>query len=207
MGALLPTVPPASWIARLAMTSFAFMFDCVPDPVWNTTSGNSASHLPSITSCAACAISCALSRGSTPSSALARAAACLTTPNARTTGRPNAKRATPIGKLSTERCVCAPHSRCAGTGTSPRASFSMRVVMWTLLGSREGIARWRQISSVTPSDSAAFTPGAWRAGRAPPGSSRRSTRAASASCPRATSARSARGRRAQCRRRRRRPGK
>jgi hypothetical protein len=44
---------PASWIARLAMTSLAFMLVCVPEPVWNTTRGNSSSHRPSITSCAA----------------------------------------------------------------------------------------------------------------------------------------------------------
>ena len=62
-GFLLPTVPPASWIARLAITSLAFMFDCVPEPVWNTTSGNSSSHLPSMTSCAARAMSSALSFG------------------------------------------------------------------------------------------------------------------------------------------------
>jgi hypothetical protein len=37
-------------IARLAITSLAFMFDCVPEPVWNTTSGNSSSQRPSITS-------------------------------------------------------------------------------------------------------------------------------------------------------------
>ena len=40
-----PTTPPASWIARLAITSLAFMLVCVPEPVWNTTSGNSSSQL------------------------------------------------------------------------------------------------------------------------------------------------------------------
>ena len=74
IGFLLPTTPPASWMARLAITSLAFMFDCVPEPVWNTTSGNSASSRPSITSCAARTIRSTLSAGSTPSSPLARAA-------------------------------------------------------------------------------------------------------------------------------------
>ena len=40
-------------MARFEMTSFAFMLLCVPDPVCQTTSGNSSSSLPSITSCAA----------------------------------------------------------------------------------------------------------------------------------------------------------
>ena len=61
MGFFEPTTPPASWIARLAITSLAFMFDCVPEPVWNTTSGNSSSSVPSITSCAARSISAAFS--------------------------------------------------------------------------------------------------------------------------------------------------
>ncbi len=59
-----PTVPPASWIARFAITSFAFMFVCVPDPVWKTTSGNSPSSFPSMTSCAARTMRSTFSRGS-----------------------------------------------------------------------------------------------------------------------------------------------
>src|SRR5260370_1426729 len=35
---------------RLEITSFRFMFDWVPDPVWNTYSGNSLSSAPEITS-------------------------------------------------------------------------------------------------------------------------------------------------------------
>ena len=34
---------PLARAARLAMTSFAFMFDDVPDPVWNVSIGNCAS--------------------------------------------------------------------------------------------------------------------------------------------------------------------
>src|SRR5262245_18592509 len=37
-------------MARLAITSLAFMFDWVREPVWNTTSGNSSSQPPAITS-------------------------------------------------------------------------------------------------------------------------------------------------------------
>ena len=35
-GACVPSVPPASWMARLAITSFTFMFDWVPEPVCQT---------------------------------------------------------------------------------------------------------------------------------------------------------------------------
>ena len=49
-------VPPASSIARLEMTSLAFMFDCVPEPVWKTTSGKLSSSLPEMTSSPACAM-------------------------------------------------------------------------------------------------------------------------------------------------------
>ena len=45
--------PPRISIARLAMTSFEFMLDCVPEPVCQTTSGKLSSNLPSITSPAA----------------------------------------------------------------------------------------------------------------------------------------------------------
>ena len=38
-GSLLPSVPPSSRQARLAITSLAFMFDWVPEPVCQTTSG------------------------------------------------------------------------------------------------------------------------------------------------------------------------
>ncbi len=38
-GFLEPITPPASSIARFEMTSLAFMFDCVPLPVCQTTSG------------------------------------------------------------------------------------------------------------------------------------------------------------------------
>ena len=44
-----PNTPPASWLARFAMTSIAFMFVWVPEPVWNTTSGYSPSSVPSMT--------------------------------------------------------------------------------------------------------------------------------------------------------------
>jgi hypothetical protein len=42
--------------ARVATTSFTFMFVEVPDPVWNTSTGNWSSHRPAATSSAAAAI-------------------------------------------------------------------------------------------------------------------------------------------------------
>src|SRR5213078_3088128 len=89
--------------ARLAMTSLAFMFDWVPEPVWKTTSGNSSSHLPAITSSAARAMRSALSAGSWPSARLASADAFFTIPKARITRRPQLNRPRPIGKFSSER--------------------------------------------------------------------------------------------------------
>ena len=126
-----PSTPPASWIARFEITSLAFMLVCVPEPVWKTTSGNSPSSLPSITSCAARTIRSTFSCGSWPSSRFASAAHFLRMPSARITGRPQRKRSTPIGKLSRDRSVCAPQRCSAGTGTSPSASSSMRYGVWS----------------------------------------------------------------------------
>jgi hypothetical protein len=47
-------------MALLAMTSFAFMFDCVPDPVCQTTSGKWSLSFPWITSSAALMIALAI---------------------------------------------------------------------------------------------------------------------------------------------------
>ena len=59
-----------------------FMFDEVPDPVWNTSTGNSASHRPSATSSAALAIASASSGSSRPYRAFTRAHAALIIPSA-----------------------------------------------------------------------------------------------------------------------------
>ena len=72
------------WIpspARLAMTSLAFMFDEVPEPVWKTSTGNCSSCSPAPTSSPAAAIRSARSASSRPSSALIRAAAALRRPS------------------------------------------------------------------------------------------------------------------------------
>jgi len=96
----------------------------VPDPVWKVSMGNSASSSPDATRAAAVTTASAISCGTTPSSALTRAAAPLTRPSAAISagsiGVPE------IGKFSTARCVCAAKSASRGTRTSPIVSCSMR---------------------------------------------------------------------------------
>ena len=179
------------------------MFDCVPEPVWNTTSGNSSSQRPSITSCAARTMSAALSGASSPSSTFARAAHCLTSPNARMTGRPQPKRATPIGKLSMERCVCAPHRRAARPGRRPVRPFRCGWAGCSWPSHPPGAAPCRRHDTKRrpgPSIARPVSPwaGASRGGRARRASAPPSRPAACARCRRATSARSARAYPARC---------
>ena len=96
--------------ARLASTSFAFMFEEVPEPVWKTSIGNWSSCSPAATSSPAAAILSASSASSSPSSALVRAEAALIAPSMRIT-------ATGTGwpdtwKFSTALLVSEPHSSC-----------------------------------------------------------------------------------------------
>ena len=111
-------------MARLAITSFAFMLELVPEPVWNTSTGNCASYPPAATSSAAVAIAAARSSASTPIRPLTRAAAAFTSPSARICARSRPR--PEIGKFSTARCVCARHNASAGTRTSPMVSCSIR---------------------------------------------------------------------------------
>src|SRR5450432_1816129 len=127
MGFFEPKVPPASSMARLEITSFAFMFDCVPLPVCHTTSGKCASSAPAMTSSAARTMSSHLVASSLPRSLFASAAAFFTIPKARMTGRP--KRWPPILKFWRLRCVCAPQYLSAPTSIWPMLSDSMRTFM------------------------------------------------------------------------------
>ena len=94
--------PPAS----AAMTSLAFMFDEVPEPVWKTSIGNWSSCVPAATASAASAMAVASLGSSLPRSAFARAAAPLMRPSQWITeagiGSPE------IGKLSTAFFVSPP---------------------------------------------------------------------------------------------------
>ena len=94
--------------ASVAITSLAFMFDEVPDPVWKTSIGNWSSWRPAAISSAAAAIRCARSESSSPSSALARAAAPLIRPSQRTTA--TGTRSPETGKFATAFRVSPPHS-------------------------------------------------------------------------------------------------
>ena len=91
-----------------AMTSFAFMFEDVPEPVWKTSIGNCSSCVPCAISSAAAAIRSARSPSSRPSSALVRAAAPLMRPSQRTTG--TGTRSPDTGKFATAFVVSPPHS-------------------------------------------------------------------------------------------------
>ncbi len=110
--------------ASEASTSFMFMLELVPDPVWKTSTGKWSPWSPAATAAAACSTAVARSASSTSSSRLARAAACLTSASARTS---RGSSGVPlIGKFSTARWVCARQSASAGTRTSPIESCSVR---------------------------------------------------------------------------------
>ncbi len=72
--------------ASAAMTSFAFMFELVPEPVWKTSIGNWSSCSPAAIASPAAAMRSAFSSSSSPSSAFTRAAAALRRPSQRATG-------------------------------------------------------------------------------------------------------------------------
>ncbi len=105
-GVLPPREPVASSFARPAITSLTFMFDCVPEPVCQTRSGNSAASVPSITSSAARTMRACLSSGSSPRPAFTSAAAFLRMPKARMIGTGIVSRL--IAKWWSERWVWAP---------------------------------------------------------------------------------------------------
>ena len=112
--------------AMLAITSLAFMFDEVPEPVWKTSIGNWSSCSPSATASPAAAIRSARSESSSPSSAFARAAAALMRPSQRITGSGTGSPET--GKFSTAFCVSVPQSsRCCVVARSITRTFVSRV--------------------------------------------------------------------------------
>ena len=126
-GSFDPMTPPKISMARFAITSLAFILDCVPEPVCQTTSGKLSSNLPATTSDAAWMMASPNSLGSLPLSILACAQACLITPNARTIAIGCFSQ--PIGKFMMLRCVCAPQYFSEGTSNGPKLSVSVRVVL------------------------------------------------------------------------------
>ncbi len=119
---------PSRAEARVAITSFAFMFVDVPEPVWKTSSGKCSKRppsprSPSAISAAAPAIASAMSASMTPRSALTAAAAALIRASAMITSRGIGS---PEIALLIARCVWAAHRAACGTWTSPIESCSVR---------------------------------------------------------------------------------
>src|SRR5688572_29272590 len=120
-----PRAPPMSSLARLARTSFMFMLLWVPEPVCQTTRGNSSGHLPASTSSAAAEMDCAFSAVSAPREKFTVAHARLIQASASMTSR--GMRSPEMRKCSSERWVCAPQRCRSGTSIGPKVSFSIRV--------------------------------------------------------------------------------
>ncbi len=124
-GSFEPNTPPASSMARLAMTSLAFMLVWVPLPVCHTLRGNSSSSSPSATSRAAAMIRADFSGLILPRSALTWAEASFSIPIARISGL--GIRSSPMGKWWRDLAVWAPQYRSPGTSMAPMLSVSVRV--------------------------------------------------------------------------------
>ena len=106
MGFLEPMTPPLNSMARLEMTSLAFMLVWVPLPVCQMRSGNWSSREPLATSPAACSMSPASVSSSLPRSRLTAADAALRTPKALMSGLGIVS--IPMSKWCSDRCVWAP---------------------------------------------------------------------------------------------------
>ena len=107
------------------MTSLAFMFVDVPEPVWKTSIGNWSSCWPAAMSSAAAPIRSASSASSLPRSALTRAAAPLIAASQRTTL--TGTRSPETGKFSTALAVSPPHSCWSATLISMPFASSVTV--------------------------------------------------------------------------------
>ena len=105
LGWTVTSVPASSWFASCDRTSFVFMFEEVPEPVWNTSMGKCASKSPEMTLSAAERIAAARWESSTSSSSFAVAAAFFTWASAAMCSRSSVL--PEMGKFSTARCVCA----------------------------------------------------------------------------------------------------
>jgi hypothetical protein len=113
---------PRRSLASVASTSFMFMLLLVPDPVWNTSIGNSPFHRPDATSAAAADMASATSSSTTPSSALTAAAAALIRARAAIWA---ASSGVPLmGKFSTARWVCARYFAAFGTYVAHRVALA-----------------------------------------------------------------------------------
>ena len=106
------------------MTSFAFMFELVPEPVWKTSIGNWSSNSPAAIRSPAAAMRCARSASRRPRSAFARAAAALMRPSqcATATGIGSPE----TGKFATAFVVSPPQSSCRSSVALTGRSYPPR---------------------------------------------------------------------------------
>ena len=116
-----------------AMTSLAFMFELVPEPVWNTSTGKWSSTSPSAIRPAADTMASTLVFSRRPRRPLTVAQADLSRPRARICARSRPLPET--GKFSTARWVWARQSASTGTRTSPMVSCSIRNPLWSAIRS------------------------------------------------------------------------
>ena len=123
-----------------------FMLVWVPLPVCQITSGNSSSCLPASTSSAAATMARPFFASSTPSATFTSAEAFFTRASAWM--RAGGMRSPEILKCWSERCVCAPQRRAAGTSIGPNVSFSVRVAVIGALSQGGNVTHqleWRQL--------------------------------------------------------------
>ncbi len=129
--------------ASVAITSFAFMLELVPEPVWKTSMGNWSSNSPVAMRSPAEAMRSARARSRSSRSAFTRAAAALMRPSQRATGVGIGSPET--GKFATAFSVSIPQSSCFSTASAieaslarPRQTPSMEVVeaqgLWNPVG-------------------------------------------------------------------------
>src|SRR5262245_6796436 len=108
--------------ASVAMTSFAFMFELVPEPVWKTSIGNWSSNSPAAMRSPADAMRSATSRSRSSRSAFTRAAAALIRPSQRATGVGMGSPET--GKFAIAFSVSTPQSSRLSTASAIAASLA-----------------------------------------------------------------------------------
>ena len=118
-----PTSPPSNSIPLFAITSFAFIFDWVPDPVCQITKGKWSLNFPFATSNDALIIASPIVGSILPCLILIFAQAAFIKPSDLIIEIGCFSQ--PIGKLIIERCVCAPQYLSLGTFKSPKLSLSI----------------------------------------------------------------------------------
>ncbi len=168
MGAFEPMTPPPSSMARLEMTSLAFMLVWVPLPVCQMRRGKWSSRAPLATSPAACSMRPARESSSLPRSRFTEADAPFRIPNARIKGLGIVS--VPMSKWCSDRCVWAPQYRSAGTSMSPMLSLSIRVLVTSASLGPVPHAGPSPTRTGGPATRHPHGPGGWSSGHAPGGS-------------------------------------